>query len=54
MSSTANSEVEKDQKKNENEDKRQRNELGEWRKGEIIGKGAYGTVYMGLNLKVAK
>ena len=51
VSSTVDIEVDKDQKKNENEDKRQRSELGEWRKGEIIGKGAYGTVYMGLNLQ---
>ena len=33
------------------EKKRERGDLGEWRKGEIIGKGAYGTVYMGLNLQ---
>ena len=28
--------------------------LGEWRRGEIIGQGAYGRVYMGLNLETGE
>ncbi len=34
--------------------KRAPSELGEWRRGEIIGQGAYGRVYMGLNLETGE
>ena len=43
--------MDKIKSKEDNEESRSRTDLGEWRKGEIIGKGAYGTVYMGLNLQ---
>jgi len=49
--SDTNENVEKIKSKEDNEESRSRTDLGEWRKGEIIGKGAYGTVYMGLNLQ---